>query len=221
MPYLQTVTEWNAEGEDVTPSSSEFMIGWGFPEMDPPSAADYMLAEQAVTFRTDSTVVPDGYEDLMVAPENYPFFKPGNERGVSIKLSVIDAQVIISMKWIEETQWTEVLKYNTGTKTPLGYVQLWALTPGNFAIDNLKIVNKDAKPNLLAVDTEHFYLNKAEDYEYAEAENVYKDLVPEEETFNWYVLIPATAGVCIVAFAGIFGVVTIKRRKKGESSNAE
>lgn len=221
LPYLQTVTEWNAEGEDITPSSSEFIIGWGFPEMDPPSAADYMLAEQSVTFRADSMVVPDGYEDLAVVPENYPFFKQGNERGVSIKLSVIDAQVIVSMKWIEETKWTEILKYNTGTQTSLGYVQLWALTPGNLAIDNLKIVNKDANPNLLTVDTERFYLNKAEDYEYTEAENVYKDLSAEEETFNWYVLIPATAGGCIVVLISILGVVTIKRHRKGGGSNAE
>ena len=219
VPYLRTVAEWNKEGQAVKPVCGEFLVGWGYSSANPTGAAEYMTAEQSVSFLPGSQIIPRGYEDQTVVPENYPFFNQGEERGVSIKLSVVDTEVVVYMKWIEETAWTEVLRYHTGTMTSLGYIQLWMLTPGNIAIDNLKIVNKDAEPKLVTVDTKYDYLDKAEDYQYVKEENVYKDLAVKEETFNWYRLIPIVAGVCVATFGTTWGITAIIRRKKGGSND--
>lgn len=221
VPYLQTLAEWNKNGEAIKPICGEFLVGWGYSSPNPTGAAEYMTAEQSVSFRSGSQVVPRGYEDKTVVSEKYPFFTPGEERGVSIKVSVVDTEVVVYMKWIEETIWTEVLRYHTGTLTSLGYIQLWVLTPGNIAIDNLKIVNKDANPKLLTVDAKYDNLDKVEDYQYKKAEYIYKDLAVKEETFNWYSLIPIVAGVCVVAFGTTWGITAIMRRKKGGSHDEE
>ena len=110
-----------------------------------------------------------------------------------------------------------LLRYHTGTLTSLGYVQLWVLTPGNIAIDNLKIANKDANPNLVTVDTKYEFLDKVEDYQYEKAKNIYKDFVVKEETFNWYRLIPFVAGACVAALGITWGTTAIIQRKKGGS----
>lgn len=219
IPYIQALPVWTEEGEAIKLTSGELFVGWGFSEPNPLSPADYMQAEQGISFREGTQIVPDGYSELAVSPEKYPFFSPGYEGGVSIKISVIDTEVVVYVKWIEETNWTEVLRYHTGTKTFLGYIQLWMLTPANIAIDNLKIVNKDANPKQVTVDAQYEYLEILEDYKYEKSEDVYKDLVVREEETNWYLLIPVTAGVCMIVFGMVFGITELKRRKKGDGSN--
>lgn len=221
IPYLQTLSEWNENGEALKQISGDLIIGWGYQTPKPENAADYMLSEQSVTFRPETKIIPQGYTDKTLIPETHQFFSAGSDKGVSVKVSVIDTDVKVFLKWIDETEWTQVLNYQTGTKTPLGYIQIWMLTPGNLAIDNLKILNKDTEPQLVNVDTKYEYLNKADDYEYQQVEDVYKNLGKEEKTFNAYLLIPAAAGVCVIAMGTYWGVTTWKSKRKGVKSDVQ
>lgn len=214
IPYIQTLSDWNEQGEAIKPISGDLVIGWGYQTPKPESAADYMLSEQSITFRSETKVIPQGYADKTMIAETHPFFTAGCSRDVSVKVSVIDTNVTLFLKWTDESEWTEVMNYQMGTKTPLGYIQIWMLTPGNVAIDNLKIVNKDENPQLTDVDTKYEYLDKADDYVYQQEEDVYHDYTDEKKTFNQYLLIPVVAGICALSLGAYLGIITWKSKRK-------
>ena len=219
IPYIQNLAQWNEAGEAVKPISGEMVIGWGYQEPNPAGAADYMQAEQSVSLRSGTKIVPKGYSDLTVTPETHKFFSPGCDRGVSVKLSMIDAEAVVYLKWMDETNWTEALRYQTGTQTPLGYIQIWVLTPGNLAIDNIKIVNKDSNPKQVTSEGKYELLERAEDYVYEKQDAVYKDFTVEDDSFNWYLLIPATASLCAIVFGVVLVTVLLQKRRKGGSNS--
>lgn len=222
IPYLQRMAEKNEEGDITTPVSANFLIAWGSTESDPQFTEGYSAAEQKMVFYPSSLIAPLHYEDrYTVSSEAYQFFAPDCDKGFSIKMTVIDTVTTVYMKWIDETKWTEVLECQLDTNTPLGYVQLWLLSPSNIAIDNFRVVNKDKDANLIEVEPEYAYMKTAEDYKYVKEENVYKDFTKETDGFNWYLLIPITAGVGVVLLGIETVILTLNKRKKGGKQNVE
>lgn len=222
VPYLQRIAERNEKGEITTPTSVNFLIAWGSTEKDPKTTSGYEAAEQKMVFYPGGTISPLNYGDTYtVNPEAYPFFSPSCEKGFSIKMSVIDTVSTVYIKWIDETEWTKILECQLDTKTPLGYVQLWLLSPSNIAIDNFSVVNKDKNPQLIDVEAKYSYMQTAEDYQYVKEENVYKNFSEDNEKFNWYLLIPITVGVCAIILGAEVGLLALKKKRKGGKNNAE
>ena len=149
------------------------------------------------------------------ADKGYDYMAADCKKDFTIRVSMIDGVVTASMKWIEEKEFTEILKYRVSDKTPMGYVHIWGVgeKATNFSVDNVKLVNKDKDPNLTTVEFKSAIHNVPEDFKYEKLGYVYRDEAVEEEEkkMSPYVFIPITVVVCAMAF-GL--VVLFSKRKK-------
>lgn len=103
-----------------------------------------------------------------------------------------------------------------------GYIQIAdpSTAASNFAIDNLKIVNKDTEPNLKEVEYKSAKLNVPDDWDYTPIALHYEQTSEAETTEKtWYFLIPVVAGVCVIGVGITFALVRRKRKKEGVDCN--
>lgn len=214
VPYLLRKSIVDKNDNILFEKSLWFGVSFG-DEMMESADNGYIYSPEMVYFDRDSIVKSFAQGNVPVAQsEKYPFFAEDETRGISVKVSVVDAHVTIGMKWLDEGKFTTIGEFDTvDGQTPLGYVHIWTCGPANFAIDNIKMKNLDTNPNLIEVDYETSKFEVPADYDYQEEELVFRQN-EEEETFNWYLIIPCVAvlGLLIV---GITVVVTTAKKKKG------
>lgn len=217
VPYLRRNVELDEDGKQVEARSNDMIVAFGltgntFSNDMWTGGPEYLL------FTRRNTIATYTGHTASVA-SNYPFFDGPNDKGFSVKLRVMDGQVTVYLKWMEETEWTQVMNYSF--TTPTGTISIWT-AGGDYAIDNLKIVNKDSQPNLIDVEYKSNVLKNTGDWEYEPTEKVYAEKkVVEEDGFSWYVLIPIAIGVCILEIAVTQIIKKVKNRKKKEGNKFE
>ena len=217
VPYLRRNVELDNEGTPVEEISNDLIVSFGltgntFKNDAWTGAPEYLL------FTRRNMVISHSGQGVFVG-DKYPIFDGADDKGFSIKICVIDGQVMVYMKWIEETEWTRVLDYPF--TTPTGTISIWT-AGGDYAIDNLKIVNKDSLPNLVSVDYKSNVLEDTGDWNYEPMEKIYAEKeVVEEESFSWYLLIPIVGGICILELGILLVIVVMKDKKKKEGKSLE
>lgn len=221
VPYLQRQNVLDEEGNQITAMSNRFGISYGGVASD----FDYTGYTDGVTdvlwFTSYSTITSmKTAETVDAAVLGYPFFKKDCDKGFSVKMTMQDSVVTVYMKWIDENQYKEVFKYQTSTMTPTGYLHIWADGPSNLAIDNLKIVNKDLNPKLADVEFKTSIIEDPGDFDYQPMEKVYKTQ-EVDKGFNWYIIIPIVAAVCVASFGTVVGISAVKNKKRKVVDNHE
>ena len=135
-------------------------------------------------------------------------------------MSVVDGVVTTGMKWMQEEKYQTVLIYEMRNGTPSGYIHIWATTAGQSAIDNLKIKNLDESPNLITTEYQSGKWEVPEDYAYEPVKRVYAESQQEsEKAFSWYLLIPTTTLVGVLAIAATALATSKKKNKKEANTN--
>lgn len=196
---LQRQDVYDEEGNIVIPKNANFAVSYG------DEAADYedngyLTSTDILVFGAGSVVQAyfTGKTESAVE-EGYPFYAADCGKDFSIRVSMIDSVVTVGVKWIEEEEFTDFMTYQVSEQTPTGYVHIWTTsTVANMAIDNLKIVNKDQDPNLTEAEFRSALISVPEDYAYQPMNYEYMERV-EEEDFNFYLIIPAVAVMCMIA----------------------
>lgn len=210
---LQRKNELDEEGNIIVPKNENIVVSFG------DEAADYddwgyETSPDAVVFDAGSNVYSMNLGRMSHAGEKgYGYANAECDRDFTIRVSVIDGIVTASMKWMEENEFTEILRYKISDATPLGYVHIWAVgSYTNFSIDNVSLVNKDIDPNLIEVGYKSAVYEVPEDFVYEKIGYVYRDTEEEtdEKAYSAYLLIPIVAVVCGMAF----GVVCIATKRK-------
>ena len=140
-------------------------------------------------------------------------FDEDKNEGYSVKISVIDAEVTVYVKALSASQYEKIMQYKLGNATPTGYIHFFANGQTNFAIDNLKIENKDQDAKVIDVEYKESLLTGTEDWKYEPKEAVYLETVNAGKDFD-IALIPAFTGIASVIMVAVCFVVT--RRKKTE-----
>ena len=114
----------------------------------------------------------------IVLPDKYSFFKPGFEDTVRVRLSIIDGVMKVSVKLVDEYNFTEIYSYEfANAYTPTGYVSLHGegnqfvtgrttYSASYFNLDNIEITNYDYKPNVVTVGFTTNVLKPLGDYAY-------------------------------------------------------
>ena len=216
---LQRVAEMDEFGNVLVPKNESLAVSFG-DEAEDYNDWGYETSPDAVVFDSNSNVYSMnlGYRQDAKA-KGYGFAAADCKKDYTIRVSVIDGIVTVSMKWIDEENFTEILKYKVSDTTPLGYVHIWAAgVYTNFSIDNVQIVNKDKDPNLVEVDFKSAVYEVPEDFVYEKIGYVYRDTAETEVGFNPYLVIPIVAGVCIVTFVVI---CLVTRKRNGKEGNAD
>ena len=102
--------------------------------------------------------------------------------------------------------------------TPTGFIQILPGSMANMVIDNIKITNLDAVPNLVEYEYVTNKWPEIHDYEYTQPKFTYRDeVVSGEAGFNYYIITLIGAAVCVVALGATVVVLTILKKKKAKA----
>lgn len=215
VPYIQRTDVMNEDGTVAVPTSDCFAIVIG---AESNSTLDSGNSSEMIVFYSD--VVWLYFQDERFSTDVFDFMNPKETRAFSIKISLIDSVLKIFMKWENENRW--ILVGKTEIQMADGYIQIAdpSTAASNFAIDNLKIVNKDTEPNLKEVEYKSAKLNVPDDWDYTPIALHYEQTSEAETTEKtWYFLIPVVAGVCVIGVGITFALVRRKRKKEGVDCN--
>lgn len=214
VPYLTRTNVVDEDGNIVKGRSEGIGIAYGC-EASECSGYGYQSATDMVLIRSNSKVESVSNGKFSGSDPDYPVFDAEKGKAFSVKVSMKDSVITVYLKWMEETEYRQILQYQLTKETPAGYIQIWSTGSGNFAIDNLKIVNTDQNAKLEEVSYESAKIEKTPDFVYEPLEKVFVEV--EEENFPWLVLIPIVAGVCAVTLGTLTGIKVLrqKRRKDG------
>lgn len=221
VPYLQRKNIIDENGNLTTSISNHFGISYGGEACD----FDYAGYTDAVTdvlwFNTNSHIVSmKTGENANVAEKGIPFFSKDSDRGFSVKVAMQDSIVTVWMKWLDETVYTEVFRYQLSTRTPTGYLHIWTDGPTNLAIDNLKIINTDINPNLVDVEYRSSIIEDPGDYVYQPTPKVYA-AKSEETTTNYNWIIPSVFAVCGICIVTVICLAVMRNKRRKEVANCE
>lgn len=221
VPYMQRQSVMTEEGDVVIAGSNRFGISYGGNDVDFDYAGYTDAVSDVVWFNKNSTITSDRAKvSVDAAALGFPFFATDCNKGFSIKITMQDSITTVYMKWLEEDNYTEVAKYQLSTTTPTGYLHIWTNGPTNMAIDNLRVVNTDVEPQLVDVEFKTSVIEGTGDYEYQPMEKIYAT-TNEEAGFNWYLVLLASACVCVVGFGAAVGISVMKKHKRKVGDNSE
>ena len=215
VPFFQWEAILGENNQVISPTSDFIGVSFGGDTIES-TGHGFTSAKDLVLISGTGDVISyfNEYQSKGNLTEQQPF---------SIRVSVIDSVVTVGLKKMTETVYKEVLTY-TISETPTGYVHIWAPsnTGATFAIDNIKMVNKDEQANLVNVEFESAKMNVPEDYEYtAQGLKYNPDVTTEAETDMWYLPLVIVAGSCIIILGATVATLEIKKKKdrKGEMAD--
>lgn len=229
VPYLQRTDVKQEDGTTELPKSEWFGITYGDEYIDTLDYAYSFQSPEMVFFTRGSGVYSLKIFKKQLADlskTNHAFFDPGENRGFSVRFSLVDAHIEIGIKWMDEGNFTTVASYDLPDGvTPTGYVHIWGSEPSNFAIDNVVLKNLDENPKLIETEYKSGKVIVPEDYSYEPMEMVYRtglDMAGEEESKekavnNWYLMIPCAAAVAVLCVVIPLLVGKMQKRKERRS----
>ena len=213
VPYMYRKDVRDDKGTLLEPATTNLVLSFGGDAIDH-SNYGYTQAAEAIVFHPSSTV-SDLKSNHTGKDENHLIFSSAYEydKGFSVKLSVIDAVVTVGLKWLEEDDYTTVLTYTRESGTPTGYIHLWTNVLGNLAVDNIKIVNKDVKPNVITVEATHDNYDRVPDFKYEKEELKFREEAAKNDVSKNDVAKKATVlgktDMTLLLYAGVSGAVLL------------
>ena len=252
IPHIQRQAELDDEGIVRTPATNWMGVSIGCASVKTTSAV--AVAQSLFFFMMPvyvegravsmSCTLLNNYKTLKttsVSGENNFFAvengldSEGKERGVNLKVEMIDGVLQVFMKYEGESvnRYVKIFDYDLGY-TPLGYVQIWGygdaftyvqqnIAEGkeslcaNYWIDNLKIENKDQQAKLIEVGFTSSKFPEQTDFVYVDqwdnrAETLFSAEAPKKKR-GWLIALCIT--VPVVAALGTVGTVWFIKKKKG------
>lgn len=218
VPYIQKENVYNEAGEIIIPNSREMGITFGTDGFDHHNMDGYAMAPEMIgigsalggyTFR-DRVSHKTG---LSSEYETKPF---------SVRLSVIDMHLTCDIKPEDHDEYINFIDRKL-EHTPNGNIIIWAPSGASatFALDNIKVVNKDKDANLIDVEYKSSKIDVPEDFVYEPLEMVYNPNatdVAQNNSFATYLPVIITVGCCVIVWATAF-VIRGKKKGKEETKN--
>lgn len=212
IPFMQHKTEFSEDGQILAIQHSAFVVGIGDDAPGYDKQHGYLSSAEGVVFSSTEVASLNKLAPAVKLADKNLFDEDKNE-GYSVKISVIDAEVTVYVKALSASQYEKIMQYKLGNATPTGYIHFFANGQTNFAIDNLKIENKDQDAKVIDVEYKESLLTGTEDWKYEPKEAVYLETENAGKDFD-IALIPAFTGIASVIMVAVCFVVT--RRKKTE-----
>lgn len=212
VPYMQNSDVVDEDGKVTQVKSSAFVLAiGGVPSRNKNYA--YHDSSDAIVVESDKAYTLQSGQKVYFDANKY--YAVEENKGPSVKLSVIDKVITLSFKLRDSDNYEEIMSYQLGDYTPLGQVQIWSNAWTTMAIDNLVITNKDLDPNVVELEEAPFVMQGTEDWEYEPMEVVYKEVDASATGFNWNVALIASGvvGVVIIAICSITTILSKKRRE--------
>lgn len=224
VPYFQREKVVDAEGVQIGKPCTGIYLAFGV------EVTRYNTTYDTNKYNTDALLIgPDEVSsllintDLKVPLEDFQLFKSGSNEGFSVKFTMLDGQGTLQMKSLKGSQWKTILTQDYSKVFREGYVALWTVASGDYALDNLKITNKDASPKLIDVEYRSSVI-KAEDYVPSEEDSkmVFREGTEDTDSAkgieNKELLIAiAISVVSLTLVAGTIVIVILKKKQKQQT----
>ncbi len=216
IPYMLHKNVTREDGTIRTPYHMAFMLTIG-DESEDYDDYGYETAAEGITFASSEISFLKGNSEKIFF-DGKAFYDEKENEGYSVRVTVIDSWVTVEIKPIDGSQYTKMASYKLGDATPLGYVHLWSTGQANFAIDNLRIINRDKDANVKEVEYQTRMLEGVEDWKYEPMEIKYLDAEEDTDGFQWAMVMvyAAVVGVLVLVLCVIIAKVQKTPKKKEE-----
>lgn len=233
VPYFLRNKIFNEEGVQTGKPCTGLYIAFGVEQ------TRYNTVLDTTKYNSDAIVIGANEvtsllvnKDLKVDLAPFNLYKEGSNEGFSVKFSLIDGQGTLQMKSLTGSEWKTIFTQDYNKVFREGYVALWTVASGDYALDNLKIINKDVSPNLTTVDYTSSVIT-AEDYDISQEDTtlVFRDGKDGAEDKKTSIFADGNVTLAvIITVVSVFlvgGVIVVlilakkKKQKRGGSGDEE
>lgn len=221
IPYMLHKNITREDGTIKTPYHMAFMLTIG-DESEDYDDYGYATAAEGISFASSEISFLKGNSERIFF-DGKEFYDEKKNEGYSVRATVIDGWVTVEIKPLNGKQYKQMASYKLGDATPLGYVHLWSTGQANFAIDNLRIINKDKDANVKEVEYQTRTLEGIEDWKYEPMEVKYLDVEEDTNGFQWEMLMvyAAVVGVLFIVLCVIIAKVQRIPKKREEKKDEQ
>ena len=216
--YLRNMVK-DENGKMTASPTMEFLVSIGDDAKDF-SGFGYATSVEAIRFTKDTV------HGLNHTPEKFRvkygekgYCDIATDEGFSVLLRMVDGHLEVGMKALDEEKF-DMIAAADYEDFRTGYIKIWSVNDGNFAIDNIKITNLDDSAKLTDVEFQSAAF-VSEDYDYQPSELVFRpqDQINTKQnntnSLNWQpVIIAGFVSVAIILCAVIVSVCLKKRKSK-------
>lgn len=210
VPYLLQENIFREDNTLETPIHKGFLVALGDESADYESKG-YTTAAEGIVF-TNNMIYSLKNNEIVADIKEMNLGNAEKNEGYSVKILVLDTTVTVYVKNLNATKYQEVLKYSTGSVTPLGYVHIWSMGQANFAIDNVSIVNKDIDAKMTDAEYKAGFVTGTEDWKYEKEELPYLNVEKNGNNLSSVWVALGCSGV--IGILQVAGSLLIVRRKK-------
>lgn len=214
IPFYQHTGSYNEDGELIQPGTRELAVCFGADGSEFTNESGYTEATDMFVFTG-----PDRCYNLRTSEDfssdiSSEYTSSGNP--FSVKLSVIDGQVELAFRLIGEETWHTCASYKL-TFTPTGNIAIWAPTGSctNYAIDNIKVINKDKDAKIISVDYKSSKIDVPENFKFVPQGLNYKSEESDGGADVSYAAVYVVGSVCLAVILLTTVVCAVKNKKKG------
>lgn len=216
--YLRNMVK-DENGKMTASPTMEFLVSIGDDAKDF-SGFGYATSVEAIRFTKDTV------HGLNHTPEKFRvkygekgYCDIATDEGFSVLLRMVDGHLEVGMKALDADKF-DMIAAADYEDFRTGYIKIWSVNDGNFAIDNIKITNLDDSAKLTDVEFQSAaFVSK--DYDYQPSELVFRpqDQINTKQnntnSLNWQpVIIAGFVSVAIILCAATVSVCLKKRKSK-------
>ena len=213
VPYYLRNQAKDENGNMVASPTMEFVVSLGDDAMNF-NDYGYATSTEAIRFTKDTV------HGMNHAPEkfraqygNKGYFDPASNDGFSVLIRMVDGRLEVGTKALNKEKF-DIIARADYEDFRVGYIKIWSVNEGNFAIDNFKLINLDSDANLVDAGFKGATITQA-DFDYQPAELVFRPVEQAEpETSNKWMPVIITAGVCVAAVLGSSVVASCLKKKR-------
>ena len=209
-------------GKLLAAPTMEFLVSVGDDAMDF-GGFGYATSVEAIRFTKDTVHgMNHTPEKFRVTCADKGYFDKTSDEGFSVLVRMVDGHLEVGMKALDSEEFDIIAKADY-EDFRTGYIKIWSVNDGNFAIDNIKITNLDDDANLTDVEFQSAAF-VSEDYDYQPPQLVFR---PQEQTntdaddtasWDWMPVIVAAAVSSVIILSAVVVSAGLKKRKKKEAA---
>ncbi len=217
--YLRNMVK-DEKGNMTASPTMEFVVSVGDDAQDF-NGFGYATSVEAIRFTKDTV------HGMNHSPEKFRanygdkgYFDIASDEGFSVLVRMVDGHLEVGMKALDAEKY-DILGEGDYEDFRTGFVKIWSVNDGNFAIDNVKMTNLDVDGKVIDVEFKGATIVQ-EDFDYQRGEPVFRPVEqtqPEEET-NWMpVIITSVISASLVLVSVIVALCLKKKRQKEDVNN--
>ena len=217
--YLRNMVK-DENGKMMESPTMEFLVSIGDDAKDF-GGFGYATSEEAIRFSKEAVHgMNHTPEKFRVTYADKGYFDKTSDEGYSVLVRMVDGHLEVGMKALNSEEFDIIAKADY-EDFRTGYIKIWSVNDGNFAIDNIKITNLDDDANLTDVEFQSAAF-VSEDYDYQPPEMEFR---PQDQTntkqnkagsLNWKPVMVAGSISAVIILCAVIVSVCLKKRKSKE-----